>query len=141
MKTTMENLLAGKKSTCYDGHMKTVLVIDDVKKFTFPADCEVFYARTLKDGYEWLSALYAVDELWLDHDLGGEDTIRPLVLDLAEDAFNEMPYEAGLIVICSLNIVGVEWIESTLSPYYRTVRCTSPEQLLALNGNSSAVWY
>jgi hypothetical protein len=124
--------------------MKTVLVIDDEKRFNFPDDWDVTYARTLRDGYEFLAAFGSLDELWLDHDLGdGDDgdTIRPLALDLAEDAFNEMPYDVGEIVICSLNIVGQKWIESTLSRYYKVSLCTSPKQLVERIGSSVAKWY
>jgi hypothetical protein len=129
--------------------MKRVLVIDVVKEFPFPPDTEVVYARTLQDGFDQLWEVFRLPlidspsefELWLDHDLGGEDTIRPLVLQLAEMAYYGVTYPFSRIVICSLNIVGIEWIESTLWPPYHTVRCTSPEQLNTLIGISVAKWY
>src|ERR1017187_10564515 len=110
--------------------MKTVLVIDDLKSFDFPADWEVIYARTLKDGMEYLQRIMylpAIEspeefELWLDHDLGGDDTIRPLCLLLAEMAFYGVSYPFKRIVLCSHNPVGSKWIESTLNPYYQVAR-------------------
>jgi hypothetical protein len=121
--------------------MKRVLVIDDVKEFTFPADTGVTYARTLRLAWPELLSRDSWNELWLDHDLGGDDTIRPLVLWLAEQAFSGHAYPVGLIVICSLNIVGVEWMESTLSPYYQVVICDKPQKLEELTGSFEAKWY
>jgi|SRR5665213_2105682 len=119
--------------------MKRVLVIDDVKEFAFPADTEVTYARTLDEGFWHLTD--GIDELWLDHDLGGDDTIRPLALKLAADAFNKIHWSIGLIVICSHNVVGVEWMKSTLSPYYPVIVCDTPQHLELLTGSSRAKWY
>lgn len=121
--------------------MKRVLVIDDEKRFNFPDDWDVTYARTLHDGTAQLVSDDTLDEVWLDHDLGGNDTIRPLVLWLAEQAFNTRTYPIGEIVICSLNVPGQQWIYSTLSPYYRVNLCTSPEQLVERIGSSVAKWY
>jgi len=129
--------------------MKRVLVIDDVKEFTFPADCDVQYARTLEDGFAQLERIFKLPlieapvefELWLDHDLGGEDTIRPLCLSLAEMAYYDNTYPLTRIVICSLNPVGIKWMESTLSPYYPVTICDNPQKLGFLLGNSVAKWY
>jgi hypothetical protein len=103
-----------------------ILVVDDLKTFPFPDDVEVVYARTLDDGFNFLCDFPEQDwdELWLDHDLGGEDTIRPLALMLADAAFNEHPWSIGKIVICSMNPVGRDWIESTLDRYYNVERFT-----------------
>jgi len=116
-----------------------ILVIDDVKTFPFPDDVEVIYARTLSDGYRLLTE--NLDQLWLDHDLGGDDTIRPLVLMLAEAAYNGQPWSIGRIIICSLNPVGIDWIFSTLSPYYDLVICNDPESVFDLLGSTKAKWY
>jgi hypothetical protein len=129
-----------------------ILVIDDVKTFPFPDDKEVYYARTLKDGNLFLDQfernIYAtsmnnesLDELWLDHDLGGDDTIRSICLMLAERAFNGNPYPVGRIVICSMNPVGIDWIWSTLSPYYDLVICNDPESVQDLLDSTQAKWY
>lgn len=56
------------------------LVIDDLRVFKadhwFPSDSEVWYARTSEDGLDALkNEKWAV--VYLDHDLGGTDTIKP----------------------------------------------------------------
>lgn len=62
----------------------TVLV-DDVQCFRDARPCRV--ARTSAAGVALLNDLRhtRVDDLWLDHDLGGEDTVWP-VIRLLEDA-------------------------------------------------------
>lgn len=105
--------------------MKTVLVIDDLKSFDFPYDWNIIYARTLEDGLKILHGIMYLPsiespeelELWLDHDLGGDDTIRPLCLMLAEMAYYGSTYPFSRIVICSKNPVGRDWIKSTLRDY------------------------
>jgi hypothetical protein len=115
-------------------------VIDDEKTFPFPDDWDVIYARTLKTGFAELANADALDELWLDHDLGGEDTIRPLVLSLAEAAFNGAAPRIGVVVICSLNPVGQKWMESTLIRF-KVRLCINPEMLLERLGSKDATWY
>ncbi len=58
--------------------MLTVL-IDDVRWFRDGRDCKI--ARSSQRAIELLNNLKGrhIDELWLDHDLGGEDTIMPVV--------------------------------------------------------------
>lgn len=119
-----------------------ILVIDDVKSFPFEdVGKEVLYARTLAEGFHLLDEYDQLDELWLDHDLGGEDTIRPLVLQLAESAFNGTPKKIDLVVICSLNAPGADWIASTLERWYPVTRCIDPNGVLARFGVAEASWY
>lgn len=120
--------------------MKRVLVIDDEKTFDFPSDWDVTYARTLDEGTTHV-IFGRWEEIWLDHDLGGDDTIRPLVLELAQRAYYGFIYPVDEFVICSLNVVGQKWIESTLNPYYRVSLCTSPKQLEERIGSRVATWY
>ena len=122
-----------------------ILVIDDVKTFPFPDDYIVEYSRTLTDGITMLELcekeVFGLEELWLDHDLGGDDTIRSICLMLAERAFNGDSYPVGRIVICSLNPVGIDWMWSTLSPYYDLAICNDPEAVFDLLGSNKAKWY
>lgn len=53
-----------------------------------------------------------VDVLSLDHDLGGEDTSRRIVLWCCETGF--WPVE---VVVHSANPVGVEWLEGMIARY------------------------
>ncbi len=119
-----------------------ILVIDDEKIFPFKeAGKDAVYARTIEEGRRLLGDAAELEELWLDHDLGGEDTIRPLVLELAARAFHGDPKPIGRVVVCSLNRPGADWIVSTLERYYPVLRCTDPDQLHDLLGPGDAVWY
>ena len=55
---------------------------------------------------------WAVDVMSLDHDLGGDDTTRPVVLWMCENDF--WPDE---VVVHSANPVGVEWLEGMIERY------------------------
>lgn len=129
-----------------EGEDSMILVIDDLKSFDF-GEQEVIYARNSEAGFaelQRLAQLSLIDspvdgiDLWLDHDLGGEDTIRPICLMLAEMAYYGSPYPVEKIVICSMNAVGVEWIYSTLNPYYPVYHALGgfglPSPLLRYNG-------
>lgn len=48
----------------------------------------------------------------LDHDLGGDDTTRPIVLWMCENDF--WPVE---VVVHSANPVGIEWLEGMIERY------------------------
>ena len=61
------------------------VLVDDVRRFVDDRECIVY--RTSADALAGLRALAAntvVDELWLDHDLGGNDTVRPVLALLDE---------------------------------------------------------
>lgn len=53
-----------------------------------------------------------VELMSLDHDLGGDDTTRPIVLWMCENEF--WPDE---VVVHSANPVGVEWLERMIERY------------------------
>lgn len=95
-----------------------VLVVDDLRTFSF--GFEPVYARSSAEAMPLLKEEW--DELWLDHDLGGEDTTIPVVDWLAEAAFNGCPAKVGIIVIHSSNPSGSQTIERTLKRYGYTVR-------------------
>lgn len=67
--------------------MSLTVLIDDVRWFRDARPCEV--ARTSSAGVALLLSLKNrhIDELWLDHDLGGEDTIMPVIDLLCEQRF------------------------------------------------------
>lgn len=102
--------------------MSTLLVvIDDLR--THP-DAQV-HLRTSAEAIAWLSASdVEIDELWLDHDLGGDDTIRPVVHFLAERAFTGSPLPIKRIVVHTANPAGAAWITSdnVLNAHYQVVR-------------------
>ena len=47
-----------------------------------------------------------VDELWLDHDLGGDDAVWPVVEILERAAFDGRPFDIGTVNIHSANPAG-----------------------------------
>jgi len=85
---------------------KRVILVDDLRSFTDGRNAEV--ARTSASG---LALLHThrdkrIDELWLDHDLGGNDTIWPVVEVLEHAAFEGHPLDIGAVYIHSANPSG-----------------------------------
>lgn len=56
--------------------------------------------------------LFRINVMSLDHDLGGDDTTRPIVLWMCENDF--WPVE---VRVHSANHVGVEWLEGMIERY------------------------
>ena len=84
------------------------LFVDDLR----PAPDDTWtVAQTSAEALEILRG-GAVEELSLDHDLGGEDTARPIVLWLAEHG--GWP---ATVRVHSANPVGVEWITGMVERY------------------------
>jgi hypothetical protein len=83
----------------------TVLV-DDVRAFRDQRPAMV--ARSSQEALALLERLggQRIDHLWLDHDLGGEDTIRPVVALLVRVAQRGSPADVGQIHIHSSNVSG-----------------------------------
>ena len=97
------------------------VVVDDIR--THP-DAAV-HLRTSVEAIAWLSANKdEIDELWLDHDLGGDDTIRPVVLFIDECAFGGSPLLIKCIVVHTANPAGAAWImsDNILNAHYPVVR-------------------
>jgi hypothetical protein len=90
------------------------LVIDDLRVFAFDA----VYARSSVAG---VGALYDEpwDEVWLDHDLGGDDTIMPVVDTLVFAARFREPFDIGTIVIHTSNPPGRKNIRLALERFYK----------------------
>ena len=86
--------------------MGIVILIDDLRSFVDGRPAEV--ARTSAGGVELLRRhrAHRIDELWLDHDLGGDDTIWPVVELLELAAFEEQPFDIGAVLIHSANPPG-----------------------------------
>lgn len=79
--------------------------------------------RPAPEGWEWVkSSAQAilviktgrVTEMSLDHDLGGDDTTRPVVLYMCE--FGPWP---DRVYVHSANPVGVEWLTGMINRYKR----------------------
>ena len=93
---------------------KRVILVDDLRSFTDGSNAEV--ARTSAAGLALLRAHRdeRIDELWLDHDLGGSDTIWPVVELLEHTAFEGQPLEIGAVYIHSANPSGAAKMEQAL---------------------------
>ncbi|MFD0688991.1 cyclic-phosphate processing receiver domain-containing protein [Actinomadura fibrosa] len=102
------------------GEERVVLGIDDLREL--PQATRV--ARTSRDGILLLEEHRdrAIDELWLDHDLGGEDSIMPVVTLLEEAAFDGRPFDIGTIVVHSANPAGAETVVRVLRRWGYRVR-------------------
>ncbi|WP_127506087.1 cyclic-phosphate processing receiver domain-containing protein [Actinoplanes solisilvae] len=106
-----------------------VILIDDLRSFTDGRDAEV--GRTSAAGVELLERHRGrpVGSLWLDHDLGEDDTIWPVVEVLERAAFEGDPFDIGVINIHSANPAGAAKMAQALRRWgYRvTVATGSPE--------------
>lgn len=102
--------------------MNYILVVDDERTFRrFPG--ETFYAKTSLDAIDFLKN-NSVEELWLDHDLGGEDTTMKVVDFLVE---HKEDFEGLRIFIHSMNPVGAMNIDRALRRYFSVYRTSLPE--------------
>lgn len=102
-------------------HVLTILV-DDLRSFTDGRAAVV--ARTSADAITLLDRYSAdrIDELWLDHDLGGTDTVWPVVTLLERAAFDGRPFDIGTIFIHSANPPGAATLAQTLRRWGYAVR-------------------
>ncbi|MDR7274450.1 cyclic-phosphate processing receiver domain-containing protein [Catenuloplanes atrovinosus] len=108
------------------------LLIDDLRSFT--DDRAALIARTSAEGIALLERHRGarIDELWLDHDLGGTDTSWPVVEVLERAAFEGAPFDVGVVYVHSANPPGVARLVGTLRRWGYDVRAVP---------GSPAVWY
>lgn len=85
------------------------LFVDDLRD---PPDATWAVARTSAEALAVLQSGAQVFDLSLDHDLGGDDTSRPIVLWLAERG--GWP---AIVRVHSANPVGVEWLTGMVERY------------------------
>lgn len=94
------------------------LFIDDER---FPPDDGWVIARTSSEAISrlqfykmsCLNSTIRPEVVSFDHDLGGDDTTRPVVLWIIENEF--FPLRA---TVHSMNTVGREWIEGMIQRYF-----------------------
>ncbi len=104
--------------------MSDILVVDDLRRFDKNVvNVPITYARNSSDALVLLekNKKKGFSQVWLDHDLGEDDDIRPVVQWLIE---NRPPI--GHVFVQSMNPVGVDFIIRSLSPYYRVDRVNNP---------------
>lgn len=97
-----------------------ILGVDDLR--LLPRATRI--ARTSREGIELLREHRDrfIDELWLDHDLGGDDTIMPVVTLMEEAAFSGRPFYVGTVFVHSANPVGAETVVRSLARWNYHVR-------------------
>ncbi|MEN2423712.1 cyclic-phosphate processing receiver domain-containing protein [Streptomyces rimosus] len=97
-----------------------ILGIDDLR----PLPGVTRIARTSREGIQLLEEHRDsfIDELWLDHDLGGDDSILPVVTVLEEAAFSGQPFHIGTIFVHSANPIGAETVVRALTHWNYQVR-------------------
>lgn len=80
------------------------VLIDDVRGFKDARPALV--ARSSKEALRLLEGLgrRRIDHLWLDHDLGGEDTIRPVIDVMVQLASTGSPLNVGQVHIHTANV-------------------------------------
>ncbi|QKE84406.1 cyclic-phosphate processing receiver domain-containing protein [Arthrobacter sp. NEB 688] len=80
------------------------VLVDDVR--VFRDGREALVAQTSTEALALLRTLDGrfVDELWLDHDLVGDDTVQPLVDHLVARASAGAPLPVGRIYVHSANV-------------------------------------
>src|SRR5574342_871108 len=102
--------------------MSDIIVVDDLREFP---DLRVTYIRTLYGALSWWGGYVSARRqmpvhLWLDHDLGGDDTIRPLVHWMEREGSERRDQRQGLPIVVRVitdNPVGRRWMVQALDPY------------------------
>jgi hypothetical protein len=108
----------------------SIVLVDDLRSFVDGRVAQV--ARTSTAGIEALERHreQRLDELWLDHDLGGDDTIWPVVEVLEQAAFEGCPFDIGVVYIHSANPPGAEKIMQALRRWGYSVRLVAGSPLV-----------
>jgi hypothetical protein len=97
-----------------DASESRIVLVDDLRSFVDGRSAEI--ARTSAAGVGLLEGYRdrRLDELWLDHDLGEDDTIWPVVEILERAAFGDRPFDIGVINVHSANPAGAAKIAQVL---------------------------
>jgi hypothetical protein len=112
---------------------RSILLIDDLRDFLVPdADAQITIARTSQQALDILARQNDWDELWFDHDLGGDDTIMVIVDYLSEKAFLDEPVNVGMVYIHTSNPVGRKQMKLTLDRYGYNTRLVDAEQFFTV---------
>ncbi len=98
-----------------------MLVVDDRRVMPFAAR----YARTSARAIHMLGRSGHLQQLWLDHDLGGDDTGMAVADWMAEQAFLGHPLDVECIFVHSANGPGAQRLVLTLQRWYPHVHQTT----------------
>lgn len=117
-----------------------IVVIDDERslsrQFTASQNTEVVTLRSSSEALEFFrdneKSHLEIERLYLDHDLGGDDTIMPVVDYLAEQAYHGNDLGIEMIHIHTMNPAGRRAMHIALGNYY-DVRLVGLEDFGAVN--------
>lgn len=104
--------------------MKRVLIIDDDRLYGAPETAVRAY--TSAEAINRLSERSVWDEIWFDHDLGGDDTSMAVVEYLEQRHADDDPIWVGCVFVHSMNVVGAANLVRALSGMYPTRRIALP---------------
>lgn len=113
-----------------------ILLIDDLRDFLPQSrPQEYIVARTCAAGLAVLHELdsqgTAITELWLDHDLGGDDNIMPVVDYLNERGYNGNHFPVDNIYVHTMNSARVAAMLAGFERYgYTATRVVAKEHLI-----------
>jgi hypothetical protein len=88
------------------------LWVDDLREPPGWNDGQWVWAKTSLEAIACIKWGSPITEMSLDHDLGGDDTTRPLILFLCE--YGGWPDK---VVVHTANPVGREWLEGMIARY------------------------
>lgn len=110
-----------------------IVLIDDERSFRLPPALDTLVFRTSSEALAWLDAnpTAQITQLWLDHDLGGDDTIMPVVNAIERRIIFETPLAIDEVIIHTANPVGAQQLENILSNHYPTIRVPAIDYLIA----------
>jgi hypothetical protein len=112
--------------------VSSVVVVDDER--TFDAEVDL-YARTATEAIGCLGRIWtrqqvaylpALDELWLDHDLGADDTGMQVAEFLTCLAAAGASLGVGIIYVHSMNPFPANAMVALLKPFYSVRRVPLP---------------
>jgi hypothetical protein len=97
-----------------DASEAKVVLVDDLRSFVDGRSADI--VRTSTAAVELLQRCrdQRLDEVWLDHDLGGDDTIWPVVEVLERAAFDGRPFDIEVIYVHSANPAGAAKVAQVL---------------------------
>lgn len=110
-----------------------IVLIDDERSFRIPLPDEPLVFRNSASALQWLTdnPTPHITQLWLDHDLGGDDTIMPVVNAIERRIIFGIPLTIDEVIIHTANPVGAQQLEDILSNHYPTIRVPAIDYLIA----------
>jgi hypothetical protein len=98
-----------------------ILLIDDIREFAHIPRNEYTLAKTVEVGLEVLKSEEKCSEVWLDHDMGFNSTIWPVVDYMVHRARSNSPLDIDTIFVHSANPYGARTMITALSQWYPKV--------------------